>query len=309
MNGFDVGLGMAMVAAGTVAVGAAAWRGRHASGTLAYLRQVEEMGTPALVSDPRLAQPIARRLLGPMGRGLLRKISALYPPANLDRLHAQILAAGMAGSLRAEELATLQALAAAAGVLGALAYVALARPEARFALLAFMILPVCGVLAPRAWIQGRARKRTASVQRDLPDVLDLLTISVEAGLGLEQAISAACGQMDSPLADELSMTLREMSLGLSRRDALENLRQRCPEEDLANFVVVLTQADALGMPIGRVLRAQADEMRNKRRQRARQMAAKLPVKILFPLVAFIFPPMMIIILGPAMRTIMTALKL
>lgn len=309
MNGFDVGLGMAMVAAGTAAVGAAAWRGRHASGTLAYLRQVEEMGTPALVSDPRLAQPIARRLLGPMGRGLLRKISALYPPANLDRLHAQILAAGMAGSLRAEELATLQALAAAAGVLGALAYVALARPEARFALLAFMILPVCGVLAPRAWIQGRARKRTASVQRDLPDVLDLLTISVEAGLGLEQAIGAACGQMDSPLADELSMTLREMSLGLSRRDALENLRQRCPEEDLANFVVVLTQADALGMPIGRVLRAQAEEMRNKRRQRARQMAAKLPVKILFPLVAFIFPPMMIIILGPAMRSIMTALKL
>lgn len=309
MNSFDVGLGMAMLAAGTAAVGTAVFKGRHASGTLAYLRQVEEMGTPAVAGDPRLAQPIARRLLGPLGRSLLRKVSALYPPANLDRLHAQLLAAGMSSSLRAEELATLQALSAAAGVLGALAYVIMAGPPARFALLALLILPVCGVLGPRAWIQGRARRRSESIQRDLPDVLDLLTISVEAGLGLEQAIEAACRQMDSALADELGFTLREMSLGLSRRDALENLRQRCPEEDLSNFVVVLTQADALGMPIGRVLRAQAEEMRNKRRQRARQMAAKLPVKILFPLTAFIFPPMMIIILGPAMRSIMTALKL
>lgn len=308
MNSFDVGLGVALVAAGSVAV-AAAGRGRHASDTLAYLRQVEEMGTPVPVGDPRLAQPIARRLLGPAGRGLLRRVSALYPPANLDRLHGQLLAAGMSGVLRAEELATIQALSAAAGVLGAIAYVALARPPARFALLALLILPVCGVLGPRAWVQGRARRRSESIQRDLPDVLDLLTISVEAGLGLEQAIGAASAQMESALADELGFTLREMSLGLSRRDALENLRQRCPVEDLSNFVVVLTQADALGMPIGRVLRAQAEEMRNKRRQRARQQAAKLPVKILFPLTAFIFPPMMIIILGPAMRSIMTALKL
>lgn len=309
MNSLDIGLGMAMVAAGTTAVGAAGWRGRHASSTLAYLRQVEEMGSPAAVGDPRLAQPIGRRLLAPMGRGLLRRISALYPPANLDHLHAQLLAAGMSNALRAEELATLQALSAAAGVLGALAYVVLAGPPVRFALLALIILPVCGVLGPRAWIQGRARRRSESIQQDLPDVLDLLTISVEAGLGLEQAIGAACSQMVSPLADELSFTLREMSLGLSRRDALENLRQRCPEDDLSNFVVVLTQADALGMPIGRVLRAQAEEMRNKRRQRARQKAAKLPVKILFPLTAFIFPPMMIIILGPAFRSIMSALKL
>ena len=309
MNNAAIASGMLMVLGGTALVALVAWRGRHASGTLAHLRDVEQIGAPAVARDPRLSQPIGRRLLEPLGRGLLRRISAVYPPANLDRLHAQILQAGMSASLRAEELASIQALSAAAGVVAALGFAGLARPQPRFILLAFVIMPACGLLGPRAWIERRARQRAAAIQRDLPDVLDLLTISVEAGLGLEQAIDATCGHMQCELADELGFTLREMSLGLSRRDALENLRRRNDVEDLSNFVVVLTQADALGMPIGRVLRAQADEMRAKRRQRAREQAAKLPVKILFPLVAFIFPPMMVIVLGPALRSIMVALKL
>ena len=108
-----------------------------------------------------------------------------------------------------------------------------------------------------------------------------------------------CDNFDSPLADEFSRTLREMELGLPRREALQNLKKRTEVPELSNFVLTLTQADALGMPIGRVLKTQADEMRMKRQAWAREKAAKLPVKILFPLVLFIFPAIFVVLLGPA----------
>jgi tight adherence protein C len=135
--------------------------------------------------------------------------------------------------------------------------------------------------------------------KDLPDTLDLLAISVEAGVGFEGALGVVCEHFDSPLADEFSRTLKEMELGLPRRDALQNLKKRTEVPELSNFVLALTQADVLGRPIGRVLKTQASEMRTKRRQWAREKAAKLPVKILFPLILFIFPPVFIIVLGPA----------
>ena len=133
---------------------------------------------------------------------------------------------------------------------------------------------------------------------DLPDLLDLMTISVAAGLGLEQAMQVSCARFESPVCDELRLTLREMELGLSRHDALENMKLRTDIDDLVTFAVVLSQADALGLPIGRVLQAQADEMRDKRRQRAREKAAKVPVKILFPLALCFLPAIMIVVLGP-----------
>jgi tight adherence protein C len=141
-------------------------------------------------------------------------------------------------------------------------------------------------------------QRFEEVTKDLPDVLDLMTISVAAGLGLEQAMQVSCSHFDSAVCDELRLTLREMELGLSRHDALENLKLRTDIDDLVTFAVVLSQADALGLPIGRVLQAQADEMRDKRRQRARERAAKVPVKILFPLAFCFLPAIMVIVVGP-----------
>lgn len=305
MNPLSIGLGMSLVVAGTASVATAAWRQR-AGGNLAYLRALEA-DPAAAVEDLRLEEPFLRRVGGPLARGALSRLSRLCPPANLDRLHSQILRAGLSASLRAEELATIQVLSVGAGLVVALVLVLAFHPVARLGILGLVVLPLCGLLGPRGWIQRRGRLRTAAIQRDLPDVLDLLTISVEAGLGFEQAIEATCSQLRGALSDELAFTLREMSLGLGRREALDNLRRRNEVEDLSVFVVVLMQADALGMPIARVLRAQADEMRAKRRQRAREQAAKLPVKILFPLIGFVFPPMMIIVLGPAMRSIMKAL--
>ena len=303
-----IGLGMVMVLSGTSAVVVAAWRSRAPTGHLAYLRETGDL-TGGPHDDPRLAEPLARRVLRPLGRGVLVRLGRLYPPANLDRLHEQLLHAGLTASLRAEELATLQALAAAAAVAGAVAITVFGHPPTRLAVLVLVFIPFVGVTVPRAWLNRRIGSRAEAVRNDLPDVLDLMTISVEAGLGLEQAIEAVCGQIDSPLCLELAATLREMSLGLSRRDAFENLRRRVAVDDLSSVIVVLMQADALGMPIGRALRAQADQMRDRRRQRAREKAAKLPVKILFPLVGFVFPPTMVIVIGPAAHSIMRALKL
>jgi tight adherence protein C len=112
-----------------------------------------------------------------------------------------------------------------------------------------------------------------------------------------------CEHFESPRAEEFSRTLKEMELGLPRREALQNLKRRTEVPELSNFVLALTQADALGMPIGRVLKTQAGKMRLKRRQWAREKAAKLPVKIMFPLVLFIFPPLFVVVLGPAEASI------
>jgi tight adherence protein C len=167
-----------------------------------------------------------------------------------------------------------------------------------------LFLSVVGTCAPRAWLRRRVNERKQAIFRDLPDALDLMVISVEAGISFDGALQVVADHLDGPLGVELMRTLREMELGLSRREALQNLRRRCDVTDLGHVIVSLLQADALGMPIGRVLRAQAAEMRSKRRQWAREKAGKLPIKILFPLVMFIFPPVMVIVIGPAWSDIM-----
>jgi tight adherence protein C len=207
--------------------------------------------------------------------------------------------AGLAGQYRAEEVITAQVLTAAALFVVALTTATVTSMSSRMGILVLVFLPLLGALLPSVWLNRKVTERKEAILKDLPDTLDLLAISVEAGVGFEGALGIVCEQFDSPLADEFSRTLKEMELGLPRREALQNLKRRTEVPELSNFVLALTQADALGMPIGRVLKTQAAEMRTKRRQWAREKAAKLPVKILFPLILFIFPPVFVIVLGPA----------
>jgi tight adherence protein C len=186
--------------------------------------------------------------------------------------------------------------------------VLLTHPPTNKAVLFLVLLPSMGALFPSAWLNRKVSERKLAILRDLPDTLDLLAISVEAGMGFEGALEVVCQNFTSPLADEFSRTLREMELGLPRRDAFQNLKRRTEVPELSNFVLALLQADALGIPIGRVLKTQAAEMRNKRRQWAREKAGKLPVKIMFPLVGFIFPAVLVIVLGPAGSSIGQALR-
>ena len=296
MGSLGIAAGMMLVIGGIAAVVVAGWRSNARSGAMAYLT---EEGTSAPQSDEPPMPSFAERIVQPFGQAFAAKVREMYPSQRLDRMHEQLLFAGLSNTLRAEELATIQVALAGAALLAGIAFSVLTGGSVRIKLFLIVVLAVSGILGPPAWLSRKVQDRTNAIDRDLPDILDLLTIAVEAGLGLEQAMETACADFSSPMTEELSRTLQEMSLGLSRQRAFENMKDRSESQDLASFVAVLTQADSLGMPIGRVLRTQADEMRARRRARARERAAKLPVKILFPVIFFILPPLMIVVVGPA----------
>lgn len=294
-------MGITLMVAGLCGIGAAAWRSHKVSSRLEFIRSLgseAELYAEATPVVDRVQAPLVTRIFGPAARGFKNVLSRLYPSSEVDRVHADLLKAGLTGTVRAEEFVAVQVGSALLGFgLGLVALVSGA-VSVKMGLACLFLLPIIGGLAPSYWLRHRIKIRRERVTDDLPDLLDLMCISVAAGLGLEQAMQVSCARFESPVCHELRLTLREMELGLSRHDALENLKLRTDIDDLVTFAVVLSQADALGLPIGRVLQAQADEMRDKRRQRARERAAKVPVKILFPLALCFLPAIMIIVLGP-----------
>jgi len=235
----------------------------------------------------RLSQPLAPRVLGPLGSRLSGAISGLLPRNYLERLRHKLVVAGISAKVGPEEFVALQAIGVGGGALAGLGASTLLGWGSIGSVRAVAVFAILGFLFPSNWLQRNRDRRQGSMRRDLPDVLDLLAISVEAGVGLE----------------EFGRMLREMELGVPRRTALQDLKKRVEIPEVSNFVLSLIQADALGMPLGRVLRTQAVEMRSKRRQWAREKAAKLPVKIIFPLVTFILPALFVVVLGPAVMSI------
>ncbi len=293
--------GITLMAVGLLGVGIAAWRSHKVSTRLDFIRSLgseAELYSEAVPVVERVQAPLVNRIFGPIARVFRNSLSRLYPSSEVDRVHADLLKAGLTGTVRAEEFVAVQAGTVMLGIAVGLISLVSGAVSVKMGLALLFILPMIGGLVPSYWLRHRIKVRRDRVTNDLPDLLDLMCISVTAGLGLEQAMQVSCARFESPVCDELRLTLREMELGLSRHDALENMKLRTDIDDLVTFAVVLSQADALGLPIGRVLQAQADEMRDKRRQRARERAAKVPVKILFPLALCFLPAIMIIVLGP-----------
>ena len=171
-----------------------------------------------------------------------------------------------------------------------------------------VVAALIGYLAPNTYLYQKGHDRTEQVQRALPDALDLLTISVEAGLGFDSALLHVARNTEGPLADEFARVLQEMQIGLGRSNALRALGERTNVSELRGFVSSMVQADAFGIPIGQVLRVQSGEIRLKRRQRAEELAQKVPVKILFPVMLFILPCLMIAVMGPAVIAVVNSLS-
>jgi tight adherence protein C len=164
-----------------------------------------------------------------------------------------------------------------------------------------------GVAAPIVWLNGRISRRQKSLSRELPDTFDLIVVSVEAGLSLEAAVARVVDGEDTPLVEELRRVLGDINVGIGRRRALQGLAARTRTSGIRALVSAILQADQTGMAIGQVLRVQADQLRMQRRQHAEEVAMKAPLKMLFPLVFFIFPALFVVVLGPAVLSLMKTL--
>ena len=167
-----------------------------------------------------------------------------------------------------------------------------------------VVATLAGFMAPNMYLYQMAYDRKAQLQKALPDAIDLLTISVESGLGFDAAVSQVARNTEGPLAAEFSRMLQEMQIGMGRSAALRSLADRVDLPDLRSFVSAIVQADEFGIPVGQVLRVQSSEIRLKRRQWAEEMAQKVPVKILVPLIFCILPCLFIAVLGPAAISMM-----
>jgi tight adherence protein C len=280
--------------------------GRGANTSVLFLRDEAEAETDEFRA--RLRAPLSERLATGVGGSLADAMRRLTPSSIRTEIDRRILLAGLEARLDPSLVYLAKAFAAvlfglgfalAPGVIGAPGFWAL--PGLALGLL-------FGFVAPDLMLSIRADARQSEIRRALPEALDLMAISVQAGVGLEQAVSIVTERLPGALGEELSRFLHEIQLGFSRREALVALRERtsCPE--LGTFILSLLQADALGIAVGEVLKTQAAEIRAKRRQLARERAAKAPVRLLFPLIFGILPSLFVVILGPAAIQIARSFK-
>jgi len=245
----------------------------------------------------------AKRIIGPAMRSATKLLGALLPKSMLSGVEKKLILAGEPMTMNG--FLTMVIISSAVGFgMGALIVYAMGAKISLIPMAAFGALSLIGFYVPFYIIGSRARQRQSSIIKSLPDAFDLITTCVEAGLGLDAALARVAEKVEGPFANELSRALRDIALGKARRDALKELGERTGVPDLIQFTNAVIQAEAMGSSVGTVLRVQAEQLRTRRRQRAEEAAYKAPVKMLFPLVLFIFPTLFIVILGPAAITIM-----
>ncbi len=251
------------------------------------------------VNDRPNAQSFHDRALVPMSTGLARFVLRINPRATIDSINLKLLSAGMGRTLSPTTYLAAKALLAVGGFFAGGALTAATGKGVGGTLALSLCFALAGFFIPDAWITMKARGRKERVRAELPDALDLLAVSVEAGLSFDGAISKLTEHMHGPLAEEFSLTLGEMRIGESRSEALKKMSQRVDTPEIAAFTRAIIQADQLGISLGRILKVQAADTRNRRQAAAEERAMKAPIKMLFPTVVFIFPAMFVVILGPA----------
>jgi len=283
--------------------------GKSVDPVQARLTQLGTMQAKNL-EELELQQPFVERTLRPLAKRLSGSMARVTSASFSEKAEKRLALAGNPGDLRVADWLGVKAIGALAGAgLFTLLFLLLGFMDLPI-LLRFVMIPIgamFGYTIPEFWLGGRVKKRQKAIIMQLPDALDLITISVRAGLGFDGALGKVVEKLKGPLTDEFRRALAEIRVGKARRDALRDIIPRTEVPALTNFIGAIIQAEQLGVSISKVLQVQSEQLRIERRQRAEEMAAKAPIKMLFPLVGCIFPSLFIVILGPAIILIMVNL--
>jgi tight adherence protein C len=253
------------------------------------------------VASPLDAKRFRERAMEPLRESMARWVLKVNPRTSMESISLRLLGAGLGRRISPTGFLAAKGGFAVAGALLGVLFSSMAGSAT--GLLFTVGLAAGGFFAPDYFVNLKARARRERIKADLPDALDLLAVSVEAGLGFDGAIAKITEHMEGPLADEFSLTLGEMRIGESRQDALKRLSERVDAPELSSFTRAIIQADQLGTSLGRILRVQAADSRLRRQAAAEEKAMKAPIKMLFPTVLFIFPAIFLVILGPAFMNI------
>jgi tight adherence protein C len=270
------------------------------------LRRASEYGrTAAKVTDLELLR-FRERVLLPSIEKLASIPLKLNPRTSVESIQSKLLAAGLAQRVSTQQFLAVKGAAMVGGAVLGLFVAAFGTVVAAFFLAIFFA--ALGFVAPDYVLTMKARGRREAIKSQLPDSLDLLAVSVEAGLGFDGAVTKLTDYQEGPLIDEFGMMLAETRIGESRASALKKMAERVDAPELSMFVRAVLQAEQLGISLGRILRVQATDTRLRRQAAAEEKAMKAPIKMLFPTVMFIFPAMFIVLLAPAVMNIIKVLK-
>jgi len=273
------------------------------SGVTRSLAVLEAMTNAPKELNQELEKSFGERVLAPLQAravGLGRRLSGAD---TAERIRRKLDLAGNPVGWTVDRVLSGKVIGAIAGLVGGLVFqLMLDSPAVKIIVVIGFV--VVGFFAPNLYLYQKAHERAERLQRELPDAIDLLTISVESGLGFDAAVQQVARNTDGPLSEEFSRVLREMQIGQGRADALRALGERTGVADVRTFVGAMVQADSFGIPVAQVLRVQSAEMRVKRRQRAEEKAQQVPVKITIPLIFCILPTLFIAVMGPAVLSIL-----
>jgi tight adherence protein C len=279
--------------------------GGGSTGSVMARKRLEAFKRGGPEIDTKVETPgLGSRVIGPVFHGLARSFGNLLPKSMLQGVERKLVVAGEPMNIQGFLTMTLICVGVSIGM-GLMIVLVMGGGIGLMQIGILAALAAVGFYLPFYIINSRARTRQSAIIKSLPDAFDLITTCVEAGLGLDAALSRVAEKVPGPFSQELSRSIRDIALGKPRREALKELGERTGVPDLISFTNAVIQAEAMGSSVGQVLRVQSDTLRVRRRQRAEEAAYKAPVKMLFPLVLFIFPTLFIVILGPAVISIMT----
>jgi tight adherence protein C len=300
-----LGLGVgAIFAALLLALVAMTGSTKQISGVGRSLAAIQALGDAPQAMRGELEPSFNDRVVAPLMARLVMLGRRMTPADNAARIQHKLDVAGNPSGWTVDRVVSFKLVGSGVGLLVGLVASALFGFGLMPRIVVCVAFTMLGYVAVNLWLYQQGYERTGQMQKDLPDALDLLTISVEAGLGFDAALSQVARNTTGAVAAEFARVLQEMQIGMGRSQAMRALGERTSLPELRGFANAMTQADSFGIPIGKVLRVQSQEMRLKRRQRAEEMAQKVPVKMLFPLMFCILPCLFTAVLGPAAISIM-----